>query len=164
MTAVQAVEVQVPVVLESSQTGGDHGWPKSLNFCSNQPLGPCARCVRWSLLVVVVGDHMEGTAKNAKIDMRRSRLSRAMISEAFTIAARNRGSLELQMKNGPVRQTLEIVERLKNGDTQMSVVDYDGCVVSERTIPHNEIPLREFSRKPTKQASHKHRVLPSAYQ
>lgn len=91
-----------------------------------------------------MGDQPE----KAKVDLSRSRLSRQTIRETFTAEARKRGSLELQIKNGPAKQTLEIIERFKSGDTQFTIIDYDGAIVSSRTIPHDNIPLREFSRKP----------------
>lgn len=91
---------------------------------------------------------MRDDLERPKIDLRRSRLSRQTIRETFTEAARNRGSLELEIKNGPIKQTLEVIERLKSGNTAFTVVDYDGEVVSNRTLPHDNIPLREFSHKP----------------
>lgn len=91
-----------------------------------------------------MGDEVE----KPKVDLRRSRVSRQTIRETFTATARNRGSLELQIRNGPIKQTLEVIERLKNGDTQFTVVDYDGAVISDRALSHDNIPIREFSRKP----------------
>jgi hypothetical protein len=82
-----------------------------------------------------------------KIDLKRSRLSREMIRNSFLEAAKKRGSLEIEFKNGQ-KQSLNIIERLEDGGTQLTTVDYDGTILSEKHIPYDYTTLREYSRKP----------------
>ena len=82
-----------------------------------------------------------------KIDLKRSRLTREMIRKSFLEAAKKRGSLEIEFKNGH-KQSLNVIERLEDGGTQLTTVDYDGTICSEKLIPYDHTTLREYSRKP----------------
>lgn len=83
-----------------------------------------------------------------KVDLRKSRLSRQLIRERSMTVARERGSLELQVKNGPFRQTMEVIERFQNGDTHFTIMDYDGEIIQHRVMQYDQIPLKEFWHKP----------------
>ena len=90
---------------------------------------------------------MGNQPENPKIDLSRSRLARQAIRETLTTAAHKRGSLSLRIDNGHIRQSLAGYEHLKNGDTYIVTVDYDGAIVSEETR-HALTGEGEFLSKP----------------